>query len=58
MTYYMAVTPDKYELPLFVTPDIEEMAAVFGIRACSVRTAISSKKKGTAKGRKFIKVEV
>jgi len=46
MKYYMAVTPDKYELPMYVAESPSEMADVLGIKYQSVLQILS--KKGVA----------
>lgn len=38
---YMAVTADKYELPLFVSPSISEIARFCGIKKASAKSMIS-----------------
>lgn len=58
MKLYLAVTPDKYELPLAVCDTAEELAKLFGLRKNVVQSAISKNLSGRNKGRKFIKVEV
>ena len=55
---YMAVTPDKYELPLAVCGTAKELGELFGVSKTSVLSSISKKLPGTTTGRKFIKVEV
>lgn len=40
MTLYIAVTPDVYELPLYVADTIEGMAAWAGIKVSSVRSMV------------------
>lgn len=44
MTLYMAVTCDKYELPLFVTDSAVAMADWAGIKVKSVHEAASKNK--------------
>lgn len=60
MTLYLAVTPDEYELPLYVAETEEEMAAWAGIKVKSVREQCSrnkkkppSNRKGGGQGRKY-----
>ena len=38
MTLYIAVTGDEYELPLYVTASVDEMAAWAGIKVRSVES--------------------
>lgn len=57
---YMAVTPDKYELPLCVGT-CEEVAAYAGITVNNLQSQISKTKKGKCSGRllgrRFVSVE-
>lgn len=55
---YMAVTPDKYELPLYVADNTRELANVFNTSDGNVKSCISKGKSGTTNGYKFIRVEV
>lgn len=56
---YMAVTPDKYELPLFVTPYLDEIADKFGKSKVVVASSICHNRQGSKKGGvKFVAVEV
>ena len=43
-TLYVAVTGDEYELPLYVTETVEEMATWAGIKASSVRSMVCRNK--------------
>lgn len=54
----MAVTPDRYELPLCVSDLREEVAAYGGVIPITMSTAISQKQSGKTRGIKFVKVEV
>lgn len=56
--YYLAVTPDKYELPLFVADSARELADQYHININLVLSSISKHLSGEKTGRKFIKVEV
>lgn len=58
MTLYMAVTPDKYELPLAVEPYAEDIAAKFETTVKAVWSSVSSGKSGKKKGVKFVKVKI
>lgn len=59
MKLYMAVMPDKYELPLFVTPYLDEMAHVFRKKKSVISSSICHERQGSKKGGvKFIVVEV
>lgn len=54
----MAVTPDEYELPLFVTDSSREMAKRFGISTNALFSNISHGRTGAAKHVKFIKITI
>lgn len=58
MTYYMAVTSDKYEIPIFVTNNIEEMAEKFNVTKNGILSSISHNLNGAKKGYKFVRVVV
>ena len=58
MTLYMAVTPDKYELPLAVEAYAEDIAEIFETTKKAVWSSVSSGRSGKKKGVKFVKVEV
>lgn len=55
---YMAVTPDKYELPLAVCDTAKELGELFGVGKNTVQSAISNNLSGKNKGRKFVRVEL
>lgn len=65
MTLYMAVTPDKYELPMIIAESKAELARLSGMQITSVCNAIKRKKR-RSEGRKlrrdvkclFVTVEV
>lgn len=40
-TLYLACTPDRYELPVFVTDDLDEMEEFTGYPVSSIRSLIS-----------------
>lgn len=56
MKLYMGVTPDKYELPLFVADSLKELSKISGFDYDSVRHLISKRSSGKNKGIKFIKI--
>lgn len=58
MKLYMAVTPDKYELPLAVETNASDLAKMFGTNQQAIFTAISKNLSGKQNGVKFVKVEV
>lgn len=45
MTLYIAVTPDCFELPLFVAETAEEMAAWAGVKVGTVKSNCSRNKR-------------
>ena len=56
MKLYMGVTPDKYELPLFVADSLKELSKMSGFDYDSVRHLISKRSSGKNKGIKFLKI--
>ena len=56
MKLYMGVTPDKYELPLFVADSLKELSKMSGFDYDSIRHRISKRSSGKNKGIKFIKI--
>lgn len=58
MYLYLAVTADKYELPLGVYDSLAVMAREWGVSRETVRSAIRRNQDGRHTGRKFIRVEV
>ena len=52
----MLVTPDEFELPVFVTDNIEELANYVGTKSTNIRSAISHAKKRKYKCR-FKRIE-
>lgn len=65
MKLYMAVTPDKYELPVFVEKDIIKLSRLTGQSANSIRSTICRNRKRKTKYRynnrtkyRFYSVEV
>lgn len=54
--YYMAVTPDKYELPIYVAETAQEMADVMGIKKNSVFSIVCHKRGGVHSGYKLIRI--
>lgn len=58
MTLILAVTPDKYELPLYVADTVREMARIVGMRENNVSSLISKHKSGKRSGYKFLRIEV
>lgn len=63
MTIYMAVSSDKYELPLYCTPYLMELAQKFGVTEKRVNWEVSSTRaqaniNGKQRGYRFTRVEV
>jgi len=56
--FYMAVTPDEYELPICVRKTSREIAEVFGVTSNCVKSSISHGKSGKTSERKFVRVEL
>lgn len=54
--YWLAVTPDKYELPLMVTESASELARWLGVETCTVFTQVKTGASGKHSGRKIVKV--
>ena len=55
---WLAVTPDKFELPLMVENTAKELAAKLGIKEATVISQAHMQRSGRNKGRKIIKVEL
>ncbi|MFQ9884039.1 MAG: hypothetical protein ACLRXV_13305 [Clostridium sp.] len=55
--YWLAVTPDKFELPMIVTETAKELALFLGIKEDSVISACIKKRSGKHTGYKIVKVE-
>lgn len=53
MFLYLACTPDKYELPLFVADSAEEMAEYLGVPVNTVYKMTSRKRRQDRDGRKY-----
>lgn len=58
MHIYMAVTPDKLELPLAVGNTATELAKTLKIKEDTIFTGISRNYSGKIIGMKFVKVDV
>lgn len=56
--FYMAVTADKYELPIYISETIEELAEMFNVSKNNIYSSISKGKSGKNTGRKFVKVKL
>ena len=55
---WLAVTPDKYELPLAVAESSYKLARILGIHQGSVSKAVMEGYSGRNNGRKIVKVEI
>lgn len=55
---WLAVTADKYELPLAVVDSPAELGALFGISKNTVKSSVLRCKDGSLSGRKFVKVAI
>ena len=58
MRLYMWVSKDKYQLPLFVSEKVEEVARVSGRNINTVYSSISKQKYGVVNNSQFLCVEV
>lgn len=54
---WLAVTADKYELPLAVADSAAELGRMFGMKKNSIIGAVSKQRDGSISGRKFLKIE-
>ena len=55
---YMAVTADKYELPIAIEDTPGKLAERINIKQSSILTAIALKRSGRNRGIKFIKIQL
>lgn len=58
MVLYVAVSQDKYELPIAVADSARELARMLGVDKCTVSCHITLAKQGKIKKQKYFKVEV
>jgi hypothetical protein len=56
MIVWMAVTADKYELPVYIADTAAELARIVGISYAAIRSYVYRRQKGH--GYKYIKVEI
>lgn len=56
--YWMAVTADKYELPLAVADSSFSLAMMLGIHQGTVLACEAKRRSGRNSGRKIIKIKV
>lgn len=52
----MAVTADKYELPLCIENSVEKLSKKVGVTANAVSSSITKQCSGRLKGLKYIKI--
>lgn len=57
MFVYMAITKDKYELPIAVADSCNELARILGIKPNHISSSMSKARKKGYKSR-YIKVEI
>lgn len=55
---WLAVTADKYELPLAVCDTAEQLGRTFGLRADSIINHVHRGDSGKRSGRRFVKVRI
>ena len=58
MKLYMAVTADKYELPLAISRRIQDIAVYANAPISSIYSGITKGVSGKQRGIKFVKVEI
>ena len=58
MTFYIAVTPDEYELPMAVAETIEELARMIGASNSTIRSHLYKVKSGIVKKPRYEKVVI
>lgn len=55
---WLAVTPDKYEFPIYIEDSAQALADKLGTTSNVVSSAISKNQSGKKTGRKIIKISV
>ena len=58
MIVYIAVTPDKYELPIVIADSLKEISLKTGVNKQAISDNISKNTNGKRIGIKFVKVEI
>lgn len=58
MVIYMAISQDKYELPLAVADTVVELAKMLGVSKNTIYSTMSKYKAGERKKPKYIKVKI
>lgn len=57
MSLYMAVTADKYELPVAVAESVKELSNMTGYTEALILSSISKRQIGNRRGIRFVRVE-
>lgn len=55
---YMAVTPDKYELPLVISESLDEISIKTGVKKHAILSSICHNRSGKNTGYKFLRIEL
>lgn len=55
---YMAVTPDKYQLPLAVADSVQQLARMVGVTTNSIYSAISHGESMNWKKRRYLRIRI
>lgn len=55
---WLAVTPDKYELPLAVEESSEKLGRIYGLSKKTVASMVRRGADGKRNGHKFVKVRI
>lgn len=58
MILYMAVTPDKYELPIMVEDSLDGLARKTGMKKSNIKSNIAHGYSGKKNGMKLVRVNV
>ena len=58
MTLYLAVSADKYELPIAVADSARELERILGLGKGTVTSHISKVRHGTLRKQKYFKIEI
>lgn len=58
MRLYMAVTPDRFEFPVFIEDNCKELERKTGIKKANIFRQISEGASGIKLGYKFVKVQI
>ena len=58
MHVYIAVTKDKYELPVAVADTAPELARMLGVETNTIYSCISHMKAGQQKSSKYYKIDI